>query len=103
MTQEIRDIHFCIKVPLSDVDNTDLNQVGLDIKSSLEREHWKITDVRKNMSQEETIEFARKYLEVRKRKGTDETNPSEPYWTWEIATEYVLLDIIPYIFGEALD
>ncbi len=55
------------------------------------------------MSKEEAIAFAKKYLIDRKRQGTDETNPDDLYWIWKIATEYVLLDIIPYIYGEALD
>ena len=54
-------------------------------------------------SKEEAVAFAKKYLEDRKRKGTDETNLDDPYWTWKIATEYVLLDIIPHLYGEALD
>ncbi len=55
------------------------------------------------MTKEEALAFAKKYLEVRKREGTNETNPNDPYWTWKIATEYVLEDIIPYLYGEALD
>ena len=55
------------------------------------------------MTKEKAIVFAREYLGDRKRQGTDETNPDDLYWIWKIATEYVLLDIIPHIYGEALD
>lgn len=55
------------------------------------------------MTKEEAIAFAKKYMGDRKRKGTDETNPEDPYWTWKIATECILFDIIPYLYGEALD
>ena len=55
------------------------------------------------MTKEEAVAFAKKYLEDRKRKGNSVSNPDEPYWTWKIATEYVLLDIIPHLYGEALD
>ena len=55
------------------------------------------------MSKEEAIAFAKKYLEVRKRRGTNEINLDDEYWIWKIATEYILLDIIPFIYREALD
>jgi len=55
-------------------------------------------------TKEEAIEFAKKYLEVRKMNREQSSCPDDdPFWVWKIATEYVLLDIIPYLYGEALD
>ena len=42
---KIENIDFIIKVPLPNVENTNLEQVAKDIKSSLEREKWRITSV----------------------------------------------------------
>ena len=51
------------------------------------------------MSKEEALDFATKYLKDRVRKDVW----GDPTRDWEIAVEYILLDIIPYIYGEALD
>lgn len=56
------------------------------------------------MTKEETIAFVKEYLEVRKEQTIDEDldfrNKED---VWNIAIEYVLFDIIPYLYGEALD
>ena len=51
------------------------------------------------MTKEEAIAFAEKYLDVRAKRNVF----GDPTKDWKIAVEYVLLDIIPYIYGEALD
>ena len=68
-------------------------------------------------TKEEAIAFAKKYLDVRKKdytkfhtffqdeiSGVDIDDANEALErTWNIAVEYILLDIIPHIYGEALD
>ena len=58
-----------------------------------------MTDVK--MTKEEAIKFAKKYLADRKKNYVNNKFGSER--AWNIAVEYVLLDIIPFIYGEALD
>ena len=53
------------------------------------------------LSKDEAIEFAKNYMKVRETDGNDD--PSDPLRPWKIATEYILLDIIPYLYWEALD
>ena len=47
----------------------------------------------KYKTKEEAVAFAKKYLSDRKVDS----------FIWALATEYVLLDIIPHLYGEALD
>lgn len=62
----------------------------------------------------EAIAFAKKYLEDRKEqwmKHTETQLDDIPSWfieknnskIWNIAVDYILDDIIPYLYGEALD
>ena len=55
------------------------------------------------LNKEEAIEFARKYLEDRKGNWRGKHESIEIERAWDIAVEYMLLDIIPYIYGDALD
>lgn len=54
------------------------------------------------MEKEEAIEFAEKYLAARKNDTID-VNFRNQEDVWDISVEYILLDIIPYLYGEALD
>ncbi len=60
-----------------------------------------------HMSKEEAIEFAKRYLNNRRNDYTVETYFKDPVDSakraWDIAVEYILLDIIPYLYGDALD
>lgn len=94
------EVEFVVTVPLYHVDATDLNEVSQDIKSSLERATWKITGVKTRMIKEKAIEFTKEYLRI---KSDSYVKPTEAKRAWEIAVEYILEDIIPYIYGEALD
>ena len=53
------------------------------------------------MSKEEAVEFATKYLDDRKLDILKIPNDSGR--AWNISAEYILEDIIPYIYGDALD
>lgn len=69
------------------------------------------------MTKEEAIEFAKKYLADRKEgytqilpEVTEKLSMIEGAViklaldrAWDIASEYIRLDIIPYIYGDALD
>lgn len=66
------------------------------------------------MNKEEAIVFTRKYLEDRRAqwiKYIDAQFDDIPKWiiehtnsrVWEVCVDYILNDIIPYIYGEALD
>lgn len=70
-------------------------------------------------TKEEAIEFARKYLADRKEgyatvpvkllvilgTGPHEAEKVQEAITraWDVCVEYILLDIIPYLYGDALD
>jgi len=54
-----------------------------------------------HMNKNWTIEFAKKYLEDRKEQWMDDTFPRDQIWN--VAAEYILDDIIPFLYGEALD
>lgn len=54
-----------------------------------------------HLTKEEAIAFAKKYLDDRKADVLEIPNDSGR--AWNIAIEYILLDIIPYLYGEALD
>lgn len=67
-----------------------------------------------HMSKDKAIEFAVKYLKDRKDQWMTPTNIPINVKTprelndrlsrvWNIAVEYMLLDIIPYLYGDALD
>jgi hypothetical protein len=71
---------------------------------------WRKPPMQKN----DAITFAKKYLEVRKVEQMHPINIPVHYKTpnqlneklehvWNVAVEYILLDIIPYLYGEALD
>lgn len=59
------------------------------------------------MNKEKALEFAKKYLSVRRNDCTIETYFKDPVdaakRAWDIAVEYTILDIIPYLYGDALD
>ena len=52
-------------------------------------------EVTKMMTKDEAVAFAKKYLVDRIQEDCIDI--------WDLAIEYVLLDIIPHIYGEALD
>lgn len=56
------------------------------------------------MTKEETIAFVKEYMEVRKEQTIDgDLDFRNKEDVWNIAIEYVLFDIIPYLYGEALE
>lgn len=53
------------------------------------------------MNKEKAIEFAKKYLENRRKDAL--AIPDDSGRAWDLSVEYFLEDIIPYIYGDALD
>lgn len=88
-----------------DLNNT--NSMLEEIENTLNT-NWQIPTIEKIrmlMPKDEAIAFAKKYLDVRKREDFVDKNHKhyEPFWTWRCAMDYVLNDIIPYLYGDALD
>ena len=54
-----------------------------------------------HMNKDQAVEFATRYLDDRKLDVLKIPNDSGR--AWNIAAEYILEDIIPYIYGVALD
>ncbi|MEE9446265.1 MAG: hypothetical protein V3V19_11440 [Cocleimonas sp.] len=63
------------------------------------------TSLNNKMTLQEAIHFAKKYLEDRMLNYDDKSldEQSGGIRAWNIATEYILNDIIPYIYGKSLD
>lgn len=70
------------------------------IRKEMNEKVRKTKEVAVIMEKEDAIAFAKKYLEDRKDYLSC---AEEGYEVYDIILEYVLLDIIPYLYGDALD